>query len=165
MAAKPIQGRTTADAGDQGVTVFLIGMRINSWWAVRDWVPVFLAMPAMLAELDREKGLGLLAVRRLYGPPRTLYMVQYWSSHEALLAYAADPGHHHRPAWQRFSRRMRGGRGRVGFWHETYVVPKGANEAVYVNMPPMGLGEAFGAVPVGRRGETAAARLNLDTLD
>ncbi|CAM5694173.1 hypothetical protein SANTM175S_00904 [Streptomyces antimycoticus] len=37
---------------------------------------------------------------------------------------------------------MREGRGKVGFWHETYAVPAGAHEAVYVNMPAFGLGKA-----------------------
>ncbi|MBU7596180.1 DUF4188 domain-containing protein [Streptomyces sp. P38-E01] len=49
--------------------------------------------------------------------------------------------------------------GRVGFWYETYVVPAGAHEAVYLNMPRSGLGGALGVIPVGRRGETAAGRM------
>ncbi len=61
-----------------------------------------------------------------------------------------------RPA---FNRRVREGRGKVGLWHETFVVPAGSYESVYVNMPPFGLGEARGTVPVGRRGERAADRM------
>ncbi|MEU6329294.1 DUF4188 domain-containing protein [Streptomyces sp. NPDC047049] len=43
--------------------------------------------------------------------------------------------------------------------HETFVVPAGSYESVYVNMPPFGLGEARGTVAVGRRGERAADRM------
>ncbi|MFG2400035.1 monooxygenase family protein [Streptomyces lydicus] len=53
---------------------------------------------------------------------------------------------------------MRQGRGKVGFWHETFVVPAGSCESGYVNMPAYGLGEARGVGPVGRRGERAADR-------
>ncbi|WP_422125626.1 monooxygenase family protein [Streptomyces caatingaensis] len=54
---------------------------------------------------------------------------------------------------------MRSSGGAVGIWHETYVVPAGAYESVYVDMPPAGLAEVRGVEPVGRRGERAAQRL------
>lgn len=161
MGGKAIEGRMTA-AGDGELTVFLIGMRINRFWRVRSWWPVFGAMPRMLKELARDKDSGLLGSRLLLGGPRLIYVVQYWSSHEKLLAYASAPDKQHRPAWAAFNRRLREGRGHVGFWHETYVVPAGAYEAVYLNMPPFGLGEATGVIPVSRRGERAADRLGLD---
>lgn len=150
-------GRMTSEA--QEVTLFLIGMRINSFWAVRSWWPVFTAMPRMLKELARDPDSGLLAYQSLFGGPRLFYVVQYWKSHEQLLAYASAQDKEHRPAWAAFNRRARAGRGKVGFWHETYVVPAGSHEAVYVNMPSFGLGEATGVTPVGRRGQTAAERL------
>lgn len=157
MGARVQRGRMTADAGE--VTLFLIGMRINSFWAVRSWWPVFQAMPRMLKELSADRRSGLLGYQLLFGAPRTFYIVQYWSSHEELLDYASAPGKEHRPAWAAFNRRMRAGRGKVGFWHETYLVPSGSHESVYVNMPAFGLGKATGLIPVGRRGETAAERL------
>jgi hypothetical protein len=160
MGAKIINGRMTA-ASEEEVTVFLIGMRINSFRRVRSWWPTFRAMPGMLRELSREKDGGMLGYRLLFGGPRLIYIVQYWSSHEKLLAYATARGGLHRPAWAAFNRRMREGRGRVGFWHETFVVPAGAHEAVYVNMPAFGLGEARGVIPVARRGERAGDRLAL----
>lgn len=158
MSTKPIEGRMTADA-QGGVTVFHIGMRINNFRAVRSWWPVFLAMPRMLKELSKDRESGMLGYRLLFGGPRVIYVVQYWDSSEKLLAYASAQGKEHRPAWAVFNRRMREGRGKVGFWHETYVVPAGAHEAVYVNMPEFGLGQAIGVVPVGRRGDRAGDRL------
>ncbi|WP_103501924.1 MULTISPECIES: DUF4188 domain-containing protein [Streptomyces] len=149
---------TAAHEGD--ITVFLIGMRINSFLRPRAWVPVATAMARMLAELRREPARGLLGFQQLLGGPRLAYLVQYWESHEQLLAYAADSEGEHRPAWAKFNRRMRSGGKAVGFWHETYVVPAGAHEQVYVNMPTFGLGEAGGVIPVGRRGQRAADRLS-----
>ncbi|TLQ48131.1 DUF4188 domain-containing protein [Streptomyces marianii] len=148
----------TADArGD--VVVFLIGMRINSFRSVRSWWPVFMAMPRMLKELSKDEGSGLLGYQLLLGGPRVLYTVQYWDTKEKLFAYATAQDKGHRPAWAAFNRRMREGRGRVGFWHETYIVPAGSYENVYVNMPAFGLGAVSGVVPVARRGERAAERL------
>ncbi|MEU2163315.1 DUF4188 domain-containing protein [Streptomyces sp. NPDC019208] len=148
----------TADAqGD--VVVFLIGMRINSFRSVRSWWPVFRAMPRMLKELSKDEGSGLLGYQLLLGGPRVLYTVQYWDSKEKLFAYATAQDKAHRPAWAAFNRRMREGRGGVGFWHETYIVPAGSYENVYVNMPAFGLGSASGVVPVAHRGDRAAERL------
>ncbi|MGW3239088.1 monooxygenase family protein [Streptomyces olivaceus] len=47
----------------------------------------------------------------------------------------------------------------MGIWHETYVVPAGSYESIYIDIPPAGLGEAWGVEPVSRRGERAAQRL------
>ncbi|TVL94310.1 DUF4188 domain-containing protein [Streptomyces sp. SAJ15] len=159
MSSKPIPGRYTADVqGD--VTVFHIGMRFNSFRAVRSWWPVFTAMPRMLKELSQDKESGMLGYQLLLGWPRLLYVVQYWESPEKLLAYAADQGKEHRPAWAAFNRRLREGRGKVGFWHETFISRPGSYENVYINMPPFGLAAATGGpVPVARRGERAADRL------
>ncbi|MFD4629789.1 DUF4188 domain-containing protein [Streptomyces sp. NPDC058284] len=158
MSDKPIEGRMTAER-EEGVVIFHIGMRINSFRAVRSWLPVFRAMPRMLKELSKDRESGLLGYQLLLGSPRVLCVVQYWESQEKLLAYSAAPDKVHRPEWTAFNRRLKQGRGKVGFWHETYVVPAGAHEAVYVNMPPFGLAAATGVIPVGRRGERAADRL------
>ncbi|WP_190329452.1 MULTISPECIES: DUF4188 domain-containing protein [Streptomyces] len=158
MSGKPIEGRMTAEAeGD--VVVLHIGMRINAFRAVRSWWPVFTAMSRMLKELARDPESGMLGHRLLLGGPRLVYVVQYWESQEKLLAYATASDKKHRPEWAAFHRRLREGRGKVGLWHETFVVRAGAHEQVYVNMPPFGLGAATGVIPVGRRGERAADRL------
>ncbi|WP_441248409.1 DUF4188 domain-containing protein [Kitasatospora sp. McL0602] len=158
MSAKPVPSRMTA-AHEGDVVVFHIGMRINSFTAVRSWWPVFLAMPRMLKELSRTPDSGLLGFRGLLGSPREVELVQYWESKEKLLAYAAAADQEHHPAWAAFNRRARQGNGNVGIWHETYLVPAGSHESVYVNMPPFGLAAATGSAPVARRGETAAERL------
>ncbi|MFF7021893.1 DUF4188 domain-containing protein [Streptomyces klenkii] len=157
MSAQPIPERVTA-AAEGDVVVFLIGMRINRWRAVRHWVPALRAMPRMLKELARDEHSGLLGFRQFASGPRNLVVIQYWESREKLLAYAADGSKEHRPAWAAFNRRARGSEGAVGIWHETYVVPAGSYESIYSGMPETGLGKAYGVEPVARRGERAAER-------
>ncbi|KRD13630.1 MULTISPECIES: DUF4188 domain-containing protein [unclassified Streptomyces] len=153
--------RTTADArGD--VVVLLIGMRVNRFWAVHQWVPVMLAMFRMLAELKKDPGRGLLSRVMLTASPRTYYVVQYWESKEKLYAYASAPDAFHHRVWARLNRMEREGkvRGRVGIWHETYVVPEGSYEAVYGDMPAFGLAAAHGQIPLERRGRYAKDRFS-----
>lgn len=143
---------------DGDFVVFLIGMRINRPWKVHKWLPVLLAMPRMLKELERNPALGLLGVRYL----GRLSFVQYWRSFEHLEAYARAPDHAHWPAWVAFNRAMKDSRGDVGIWHETYMIAAGRYEAIYSGVPRMGLGaagrivEAAGARE-GARGRLAAA--------
>ncbi len=52
--------RVTSNASEQPVVVFLIGMRVNRWWKVRQWLRTALAMPRMLRELGQHPELGML---------------------------------------------------------------------------------------------------------
>ncbi|MGW1089734.1 DUF4188 domain-containing protein [Streptomyces sp. NPDC002596] len=157
MHAKPIPGRTTA-AAEGDVVVLLIGMRINHFWGVHHWLPVFVAMPRMLRELSRDRSRGLLGYTLLSGSPRTYYVVQYWESKEKLYAYAAAPDMFHRKAWAMMNRKEKKSRQHVGLWHETYVAPEGSYESIYADMPPYGLGAATGVLPIEERGRRAADR-------
>lgn len=148
--------RTTADS-DASVVVFLIGMRVNRWRHVLRWVPVAAAMPRMLRELARED-LGLLDART-YVSGRDVLVLQYWSSFEALEAYARAGDREHLTAWRAFNRRVRTTTS-VGIYHETYVVPSFGREAVYVHMPLHGLAKAVGSAPLVRRGLAAGHRLD-----
>ncbi|MFJ5272093.1 DUF4188 domain-containing protein [Streptomyces sp. NPDC088358] len=152
-------GRTTA-AAEGDVVVLLIGMRVNHFWAVHQWVPVFLAMLRMLRGLEKEPGRGLLGRILLTASPRTYYVVQYWESREKLYAYASAPDMFHHQAWAIINRKERAGKLRqhVGLWHETYVVPEGSYESIYADMPPFGLAAAHGVLPVEKRGRRGADR-------
>lgn len=138
------------------LVVFLIGMRINRPWRPDLWLPVFLAMPKMLAELLGEPGSGLLGFRFGVGPGVPV-IVQYWDSVDKLYAYASAPASAHRPAWTAFNRRARQAPGAVGIWHETFQVSRA--ESMYVSMPAQGLAQATELVPVGPRGDRAKDRL------
>ncbi|MER1997037.1 MAG: DUF4188 domain-containing protein [Arthrobacter sp.] len=137
------------------LVVFLIGMRVNRLHRPDLWMPVFMAMPRMLAELSSDAGSGLLGFRTTVGAGGPL-VLQYWKTAEELYAYASDTSAAHRPAWAEFNRRARKAPGAVGIWHETYVVDRA--ESMYVGMPVTGLAAATGIreVPAGSR---AAQRL------
>jgi len=45
------RGRYTAQI-DGPFVVFIIGIRINQWWALHKWVPVARAMSPMLEQLE-----------------------------------------------------------------------------------------------------------------
>lgn len=133
----PVIPRRVTATLDGTFCVFLIGMRFNKPWKVHQWLPVFLAMPRMLAQLRRQPELGFLGGHVWFG--RTLLALQYWRSHEALTSYAGRKDLAHVPAWKAFARRA-GDSGDVGIWHETYVVNEGQYETIYHHMPPFGLG-------------------------
>src|SRR5271155_2415159 len=118
------------------VVVFLIGMRINKLWKIHKWLPVAMAMPRMLKELEQHPELGFLGVHSWFG--RTTISLQYWRSVEQLNAYAKNRDRAHLPAWAAFNRAI-GKSGDVGVWHETYLTRAGDHETIYVNMPSFGL--------------------------
>jgi hypothetical protein len=149
-----IEQRVSGRVGGDFV-VFLIGVRVNRWWKVHQWVRVAAAMPRMIRELQAKPELGLLGAEAWFG--RTTIMVQYWRSMDALLDYAKNSDSQHLPAWRAFNKRVGTG-GDVGIWHETYRVQPGDYESVYVNMVPFGLGKAGELVPAqGRALERLAA--------
>ena len=152
---KTNQGRVTA-AQDDDVVVFLIGMRVNRFWKVWQWMRTALAMPRMLRELSARPELGLLAAESWFG--RTTILVSYWKSSRHLIEYAKMRDAEHLPAWRAFNKAI-GTNGDVGVWHETYVVKKGAFESVYVNMPEFGLGRVAGTLPAMGKRATAEGRL------
>ena len=142
---------------DGDFVVFLIGMRINTFWKPHKWMPVAAAMPRMLAELQRTPNSGLLHARTHFGL-RNAVVIQYWRSFEKLHAYAVARDRAHLPAWQAFNRAI-ASNGDVGIWHETYLVRAGEHENVYNNMPPYGLGLAGKLVPAQGRKASARSRL------
>ena len=155
--AKHLPTRTMADVKEP-LVLFLIGMRVNTFWRVWEWLPSFLAMGPMIVELYKNPDLGFLRARTEMAG-RTITVIQYWKSFEALEAYAANGQRKHRPAWTAFYKRATSGTGAVGIYHETYVIRPGEVESLYVDMPAnFGLGGAVGSVPVGSRTESARAR-------
>jgi len=136
--------------------VFLIGMRINNPLQVHKWWPVAQAMPRMLRELYNHPELGLLSHEMWFS--RTIVLVQYWRSVDALLSYAKARNSEHLPAWQAFHKSV-GTDGSVGIWHETYVVKPGCYENVYANMPAFGLGRVGELVEARGSMRSASSRL------
>ena len=130
---------------DGDFVVFLIGMRFNHPLRVRQWWPVAAAMPRMLQALAQHPGLGCLGTHQWFG--RTTVLLQYWRDFDSLDRFARDRDLPHLEPWRRFNRAIRDS-GEVGVWHEAYLVRAGEYEAVYGNMPPVGLGKAGRLVPI-----------------
>ena len=141
---------------DGDFVVFLIGMRLNSWWKVHRWLPLTNAMPRMLAELQAKPELGMLGGEMWFG--RTTILVQYWRSMDQLMAYATNRDAAHLPAWKSFNQSVAKS-GDVGVWHETYSVSPGTYENIYVNMPPFGLGKVGTLKPASGTLSTAQGRV------
>jgi hypothetical protein len=151
-----INERTCAEMPGE-VVVFAIGMRINRWWKIWRWLPVLKAMPPMLREQEADPSIGLLSTRQAFGL-RNFGVLQLWRSVEDLQAYAHRAGGLHLEAWKAFNA-MIGTSGDVGIWHETYRVPAGQLESIYVNMPRYGLGVAGHLFPAKGSRASAAKRL------
>ena len=136
-------GRWTAE-----IEVFLIGARRSRWRVLRALRDLGgrRGMFHMLKVLSEDPDSGLLG----YEMPGAFgtYIVQYWRSFEDLERFANTPDPH-RDAWQNYWRRV-GKDVRTGIWHETFLVRAGEYEAVYGNMPPIGLAKASSMVPLAQ---------------
>jgi hypothetical protein len=146
--AKVFPGRCTAEVEGDFV-VFLIGMRVNKPWLPWKWWPTVRSMTPMLKSLHADPAKGLLGARRalLLGVGPTV--IQYWRSVEDLDRFAKDATDEHSPMQRWFNTKV-GYDGDVGIWHETYVVRAGDYEAIYGNMPAVGLAAATEHVSVGK---------------
>src|SRR6478736_6584588 len=123
-----------------------------------DFVGLLMAMADMLDELEADASKGLLGYTST-GEPGMGVLVQYWRSFEALEAYARDPDARHAPVWRAWNRLGSEDRGGAGIWHETFMVSSGNYEAIYQNMPVMGLQKAGRAITVTEAKDSARARL------
>jgi hypothetical protein len=161
MAGTIHRGRFTAVLPDDFV-VFMIGMRINHPLKVHKWAPVSIAMGRMLKWLDGHPEAGLLQWHGawLHGPA----IIQYWRSFAELDRFARAADEPHLPAWRWFNQAVRAS-GEVGIWHETYRVRAGEYEAIYGNMPRVGLAAAGDHRPVGSTGQSAARRIGAAEVD
>lgn len=156
MGKEIMKGRYTVETnGEEEFVVFLIGMRINKWWAFHKWVPVFLAMPSMIKELFTNKDLGFLTMENFFNLRSTM-MVQYWKSEDDLMKYAR--GEKHLKAWKNFNEKTRNNDA-VGIYHETYLIKPNQFESIYGNMPRFGLAKALGIRSVTHSLKTAGQRL------
>lgn len=154
--AKVIPGRFTAQY-DESFVVFIIGMRVNKFFAFRKWRQVAMAMSPMLRTLYENPDKGFLGAHTSY-TWRGVTSIQYWRSFEDLEKFARDKSDPHLEAWRRFNQQI-GTDGSVGIWHESYLVEAGKYECVYGNMPVFGLAAATTHVPAVGRRETARKRL------
>ena len=153
---KPInQGRYTAEIEGDFV-VLLIGARFNRPLqfirTLGDLGGRKGGMKPMLDYLMSKPEKGLLGYTM--GLPT---IVQYWRSFEHLEAFARDQDDPHLATWRNYMKRAKDNP-RTGIWHETFLVRAGEYEAIYGNMPDIGLGKASRTVPIAA---TSGARQRL----
>ena len=156
--AKSPSGRIAAVLPKDGAVVFLIGMRINKFWQVWKWLPVFLAMPRMIIELMKNPDLGLRGYPRTFWSGRLIMVWQQWTSFEKLEEYSKSAQNQHLPAWKAFNVSARNNDA-VGIFHETYLLNSSTAEGMYVNTELLGLAKAFGSAPAEGAMQTARKRL------
>lgn len=154
--SKVVPGRYSAQI-DGPFVVFLIGMRVNRFFAFCKWVPTAMAMGPMLGTLFQHPEKGFLGAETFLSW-RGVMTVQYWRSFDDLERFARGKEEPHLSAWQRFNKAV-GTDGSVGVWHETYQVAAGHYEAIYGNMPVYGLAKATAHLPATGRRETARRRM------
>jgi Domain of unknown function (DUF4188) len=158
--SKVIPGRFTADIEGPFV-VFMIGMRVNKFFAFRKWIATAMAMRPMIRTLYEHPEKGFLGAQTFFNL-RGVVTIQYWRSFEDLERFARDKNDPHLAAWKQFNKSI-GSDGSVGIWHETFLVDEGKYEAVYGNMPVFGLASSAKHVPATGRRETARRRLGGDS--
>jgi hypothetical protein len=153
----PKQGRWTAEV-DGDFVVFLIGAMVHDPAVAPEATRLLMAMAEMLDELEADPSTGLLSYAR-HGEPGRGVIVQYWRSFDALESYARNPGARHAPVWRAWNRLAADDRHGAGLWHETFKVAAGDYEAVYQNVPLMGLQRAGRALTVSEARDSARARI------
>lgn len=154
-----VRGRHMAEI-DGDFVVFLIGARFSLRHPIRTFRDLGGrrgGMKAMLDYLVAHPEKGLLGYTM--GLP---VIVQYWRSFEHLENFARDASDPHAKTWREYYRRQAAHGGGAGIWHETFLVRAGEYEAIYNNMPPLGLGKAGRLVPLA---ESSTARLRIRARD
>lgn len=142
--------RTTYTARCDGdFVVCLIGLRPNG---ANPFTKPFLeagnAFRTMLAELESNPTTGYMGGDIYVGTndrKSTTLVVQYWRDYESLEKWTHTKMGIHMNTMLKYMKEDRA-IGINGVWHETYKVRDGEYEAIYLNMPPMGLALATEAV-------------------
>ncbi|MFC0237174.1 DUF4188 domain-containing protein [Fictibacillus phosphorivorans] len=137
--------------------VFVIGMRVNKLLSFSKWIPVFKAMGPMIRELYQNPEIGFLHTE-FHFSWRRITLIQYWRSFDQLEAYAH--GKTHLVAWKEFNKNI-GNDGSVGIFHESYKIVNRGAEAIYNNMPSIGLGKAYSLADVSKESQSARERMNV----
>ena len=132
--------RTSVDlSAYPDLVVVYLGYRVAGWRGLM----ALLGIGRGLRQVQANPPDGLLAHENILYALNHVGMRQYWRDLESLEAFTRSQPHSE--WWRRFGR----GAGGAGFWHETYR-RAGGMEAIYLNMPPIGLASfAASRPPVG----------------
>jgi hypothetical protein len=135
-------------SGYPDLVVIYLGYRARSLQGLRS----MLRIGRGLRQVRRWPPDGLLAHESMLFGVLHLGFRQYWRDLDSLEAFTRAATH--AGWWGAFGRDTQGG----GFWHETYRI-RGGIEAIYLDMPPTGLGRF--APPQAPDGPFLSARQRL----
>ncbi len=129
--------RTSVDlAAFPDLVVIYLGFRVRAWRGIASVLRIGKGLDA----IQRDPPEGLLLHESVFFSLRHVGMRQYWRDLASLERFTrSDP---HKSWWRQFGRDAGG----AGFWHETYR-RAGGMEAIYIDMPPIGLGRVAPARP------------------
>jgi Domain of unknown function (DUF4188) len=147
VAGGPLRETVDLSAHPDLVVIYL-GMRVSSLRGL----PTVMKLGPQIDKAVASRPPGLLRHERLFFSPRHVAMRQYWHDFDTLEAWTRTLPH--KTWWRDFLRDPHG----TGFWHETYAL-RGGIEAVYIDMPPLGLGAVAPRHPA--RGSLFSARRRL----
>lgn len=132
--------RTSVDlSGYPDLVVVYLGYRVSSWRSLK----ALFGIGRGLRDIQTKRPDGLLAQENLLYGWNHIGMRQYWRDLESLETFTRSGVH--AEWWRAFGRDPAG----AGFWHEAYR-RAGGMEAIYLNMPPIGLASfAASRPPIG----------------
>ncbi|CAF2989234.1 unnamed protein product [Rotaria sp. Silwood2] len=135
---------------DGDFVVFLIGARPNGANPfTKSFFEIGNAFRSMVEELESDPTLGYMGGDFYVGANErksTSLHVQYWRNYESLQKWTHTKMGLHFKTMMEYMKTDRI-EGVNGIWHETYKVRDGEYEAIYGNMPPIGLALATSAMP------------------
>jgi hypothetical protein len=141
---------------DREFVVFLIGIRIDRFWKVHRWLPVFRARKRMLEELAAHPESGYLSHNESGG-----ISILYWRTFEQLEYFTRDADKERWPAWAEFQEKLERSRGVLSEWRETYVIKPGQFETVYSGTRALGLNKVGHRVARSRASVQAGDRVKV----
>jgi hypothetical protein len=131
-----VRGRKTAVIEGDFV-VFHIGARPNKQLdQFYKWMGE--ATDAMLKEQEENPDIGCLGTEMYFGRKGGI-LIQYWRSTDHLNKFARSRTNSHAGPWAKLMAKARENAD-YGFWHEAFEVKAGKYDTVYINCPPMLLG-------------------------
>ncbi len=125
---------------EEPFVLFIFGMRINNLFFIWLWIPFLIRLYRMVRRLRNFPDSGLMNAH-LFFTGKGLGVMQYWESFDKLENFALDSNDMHVPNNKKYKKSV-GKSGRVGIWHETYVIDQCKFETLYYNMPKWGLAKA-----------------------
>ncbi len=152
----PSTGRIGGTPASQPLVVFHFGVRYNHPLGILSpgAMEAAVRFRAMAAELSTQPRYGLLGMTRWRGGDRdsndTLMFVMYFRSVEGLQLFAHDRLHLDAWKWLSSSRHRH-----IAAFHETFVVPAGGYETVYLDCAPTLFGATQALCKRGEEGEEA----------